>query len=107
MNLWLKKEDGLCMQSPQDQGVYDMYVNQLMLPNGKVWDCDKIKMIFPLNVANTILTVSLFDDVVEDKLIWQDDIHGNYSVKSVYFWLKSNSHELEKHQCLLFNSTED
>jgi hypothetical protein len=79
---WLKKEDGLCMQSPQDQGVYDMYINQLMLPNGKVWDSDKIKMIFPLNVVNTIPTVPLFDDVVEDKLIWQDDIHGNYSVKS-------------------------
>jgi hypothetical protein len=48
-----------------------------MLPNGKVWDSDKIKMIFPLNVVNTIPNVPLFDDVVEDKLIWQDDIHEN------------------------------
>ncbi|MCI32884.1 putative ribonuclease H protein, partial [Trifolium medium] len=52
---WLKKENGLWMQSPLDQ-----------------------------DVANNILAVPLFEDVEEDKLIWQDDSYGNYSVKSAY-----------------------
>ncbi|CAJ2650781.1 unnamed protein product [Trifolium pratense] len=72
---WFKKEDGLWMQSPQEQGVYNMFVNQLMLPNGKVWDCDKIIMLFPLNVANSILAVPLFNEIEEDNLVWQDDLH--------------------------------
>ncbi|PNY09255.1 ribonuclease H [Trifolium pratense] len=38
---WLKKEDGKWMQSPQEQGVSSLHVNQLMLANGKVWDNNK------------------------------------------------------------------
>jgi hypothetical protein len=81
---WLTKEDGLWMQAPQEQGVYNMFVNQLMQPNVKVWDSDKIKMLFPLDIANKILVVPLFTDTAEDKLIWHHDLHGNYSVKSAY-----------------------
>jgi hypothetical protein len=32
----------------------------------------------PLNVANSILDVHLFDEIEEDKLVWQYDIHGIY-----------------------------
>ncbi|KAK2374683.1 putative mitochondrial protein [Trifolium repens] len=81
---WLKKEDGLWIQAPQEQGVYQLSVNQLMLPNEKMWDYDKIKMLFPLHVVNKILAVPLFDETVGDKLIWQHDLHGIYSVKSAY-----------------------
>jgi hypothetical protein len=28
--------------------------------------------------------VPLFDDVVEDQLVWDDDMHGSYTVKSGY-----------------------
>jgi hypothetical protein len=38
----------------------------------------------PLNVANSILDVHLFDEIEEDKLVWQYDIHGIYNVKSAY-----------------------
>jgi hypothetical protein len=55
-----------------------------MLPNGKVLDCDKINSLFPLDVAHSILAIPLFNEVEEYKLIWHDDLHGNYSVKSVY-----------------------
>jgi hypothetical protein len=80
----LKKEDGLWLQSPQDEGVFNMSVNQLMLQNRKEWDSVKIKLLFPLNIANSILNVPLFNDVEEDKLIWYDDLNGNYSVRSAY-----------------------
>ncbi|CAJ2674897.1 unnamed protein product [Trifolium pratense] len=81
---WLKKEDGKWMQSPQEQGVSNLCVKQLMLPNGKVWDSNKIHTLFPLNVANFILAVPLFEDIEEDHFVWDGDLHGNYKVKSGY-----------------------
>ncbi|GAU50545.1 hypothetical protein TSUD_409890 [Trifolium subterraneum] len=81
---WLRKEDGLWVQSPQQQGAFDMFVNQLMLPNEKVWDSNKIHTLFPLHIAKSILDVPLFDQFEEDKLIWLYDTHGNYNVKSGY-----------------------
>ncbi|MCI64113.1 hypothetical protein A2U01_0085370, partial [Trifolium medium] len=63
------------MQSPQEQGAFNLFVNQLMLPNGKVWDSNKIHSLFPLNIANSILAVPLFDDIEEDQLVWDDDMH--------------------------------
>jgi hypothetical protein len=37
-----------------------------------------------VNVASCILDISLFDVVEEEKLIWVDDMHGQYSVKTRY-----------------------
>jgi hypothetical protein len=44
----------------------------------------KIDSLFPVNVASCILDISLFDVVEEEKLIWVDDMHGQYSVKTRY-----------------------
>jgi ribonuclease HI len=81
---WLKKDDGKWLQSPQVQGVANLYVHDLLSHNEKAWDSNKIHSIFPTCVANSILAVPLFDDVVDDQLVWDDDMHGNYSVKSGY-----------------------
>jgi hypothetical protein len=42
----LREEDGLRVKGPQIQGVYQMYVNQLFLPNMKAWDREKIEALF-------------------------------------------------------------
>jgi hypothetical protein len=81
---WLKKDDVKWLQSPHEQGVANFYVNQLLCPDEKAWNCNRILSIFPSYVANSILAVSLFDDVVEDQLVWNDDMYGNYTVKSGY-----------------------
>jgi ribonuclease HI len=81
---WLKKEDGKWVQSPQEQGVSHLSVNQRMLHNSKEWDSNKIQSLFPPHVANSILGVPLFDDNDGDQLVWDDDMYGNYSVKSGY-----------------------
>jgi ribonuclease HI len=81
---WLKKDDGKWVQSPQQQEVASLCVNQLLCSNEKVWDNNKIHSIFPSHIANSILAVPLFNDVEEDHLVWDDDIHGNYNVKSGY-----------------------
>ncbi|PNX78963.1 ribonuclease H, partial [Trifolium pratense] len=88
---WLREKDGIWVQSPQTQGAYNIRVNDLMLPHMKRWDKDKIEAIFPLEVANCILDIPLLDEIVEDKLIWADSLHGLYSVKSGYNMLLNDT----------------
>ncbi|GAU10749.1 hypothetical protein TSUD_425820, partial [Trifolium subterraneum] len=76
--------DGAWLPSPQIQGVQNLTVKDLMVPNMKVWDREKIESIFPLHTAKRILEVPLFDMIEEDKLLWIDSTQGQYSVKSGY-----------------------
>ncbi|MCI04730.1 putative ribonuclease H protein, partial [Trifolium medium] len=95
---WLREKDGVWVQSPQTQGAHNITVNDLMLPNLKRWDKDKIESLFPLEVANCILDIPLFDVIEEDKLIWVDSIHGLYSVKSGYnMWLNITGRRANVH----------
>jgi hypothetical protein len=55
--------------APQIQGAYSINVNELMLPNEKKWDKEKIETLFSPDVVNRILDIPLFDIVEEDKLI--------------------------------------
>jgi ribonuclease HI len=81
---WLRGIEGAWIPSPQVQGVHNFNVNDLMIPNVKVWDKEKIESIFPLHIATRILAIPLFDMVENDKLVWVDSTHGQYSVKSGY-----------------------
>ncbi|PNX89307.1 ribonuclease H, partial [Trifolium pratense] len=81
---WLRGEVGAWLPSPQPQGLHNFKVHDLMLHNVKMWDKEKIESIFPLHIANRILEIPLFNSVEEDKLVWIDNTHGNYSVKSGY-----------------------
>ncbi|KAK2423594.1 hypothetical protein QL285_034041 [Trifolium repens] len=81
---WLRERDGAWIPSPQDQGVYNLNVSNLMIPNMKLWDKEKIESLFPLHIAKRIVETPLLNVVEEDKLIWSDNIDGNYSVRSGY-----------------------
>ncbi|MCH94197.1 ribonuclease H protein, partial [Trifolium medium] len=81
---WLRGEEGAWFPSPQVQGAYNITVNELMNTNVKSWNKEKIESIFPLHITNRILNTPLFDMIEEDSLIWEDNIHGQYSVKSGY-----------------------
>jgi hypothetical protein len=37
-----------------------------------------------MEVASCILNIPLFDVIKEDKIVWYDDMHGQYNVKSGY-----------------------
>jgi hypothetical protein len=60
-----------------------------MMTNVKRWDKEKIHSLFPLYIANRIIETPLFDMVQDDKLIWVDNPHGNYTVKSGYNLLQT------------------
>jgi hypothetical protein len=83
-DLWLRLNVGLRIQSPQNQGLYDMCVSPLTVVSEKRWDANKINNLLPYTVANAILSVSTFESVQEDKLIWNEGREGFYSVKSGY-----------------------
>ncbi|KAK2420530.1 hypothetical protein QL285_031245 [Trifolium repens] len=80
---WLRGSDAWT-PSPQIQGVYNLNVSDLFIPNMKVWDKAKVESLFPLHVANNIVETPLINVIEEDKLIWRDSTNGNYSVKSGY-----------------------
>jgi hypothetical protein len=52
---------GPITDSPQTQGAYNITVNDLILPNMKVWDKEKTESLFSLEVANCILDLPVFD----------------------------------------------
>jgi hypothetical protein len=64
--------------------MYNLTVQQLMLPNIKKWDEDKINSLFPMEVAHDIIAVPLLGVVTEDRLIWNEEKDGVYSVRSGY-----------------------
>jgi ribonuclease HI len=81
---WLREQEAAWVPAPQEQGVYDLCVNDLMLPNVNEWDKEKIVSLFPMHIANSIIDIPLFGVNEQDKLIWVDDVHGHYKVKSGY-----------------------
>jgi ribonuclease HI len=81
---WLRERNDAWIPSPQAQGVYNLHVSDLMIPNLKLWDKNKIESLFPLHIANRIMETPLLSVVEEDKIIWGDSMDGNYSVKSGY-----------------------
>jgi ribonuclease HI len=81
---WLRVDNGSCVNGPQTHHVYELSVCNLLLPNAKRWDENKIYSMFSLEDAHDILTVPLFDLVREDKLIWKEENNGVYSVRSGY-----------------------
>ncbi|GAU51577.1 hypothetical protein TSUD_414260 [Trifolium subterraneum] len=56
----------------------------LPLDDVKSWDVHKIHSLFSEPVVESILRTPLFEEVHEDKLIWNLEKHGNYTVKSGY-----------------------
>ncbi|XP_058774406.1 uncharacterized protein LOC131648689 [Vicia villosa] len=81
---WLREKGSCFLNGPQVQSTYELFVKDLLLPNIKQWNVGKINQIFGTEGAAIILRVPLIDDVREDRLIWQGEQNGEYSVKSGY-----------------------
>jgi hypothetical protein len=73
------------VSSPQAEGVYSLFVKALLLENHKVWD---IAMICSLCIEpvmeEIIATYLISSEKKKDKLVWEDENNGCYSVKSGY-----------------------
>ncbi|XP_058784493.1 uncharacterized protein LOC131659300 [Vicia villosa] len=71
-----KAED--CMHLPQQQGIYNLVVKDLMLPNVKQWNMGVIRNLFDCVGAEEIISVPLVEDVTEDRLVWKEEKDGEY-----------------------------
>jgi hypothetical protein len=52
-----------------------------MVENYKAWNIAKISMLFPDHVARRIIASPLIGSVYEDKMVWEGERNGCYSVK--------------------------
>lgn len=62
----------------------NLRVSDLMVQGKRRWDEAKIQYLFSNGVAAAILAVPLLLVDKDDRVIWSEDLHGNYSVRSGY-----------------------
>ncbi|PNX75208.1 hypothetical protein L195_g031140 [Trifolium pratense] len=67
-----------------------MYVRNLMVDGERKWDATKIDEFFSSDMAEPIMSVPLFPMIEHDKLMWDGDKNGVYTVRSGYKLIMSN-----------------
>ncbi|GAU51241.1 hypothetical protein TSUD_412390 [Trifolium subterraneum] len=81
---WLRESSNRWVPSPQPAGVYQLSVRDLLHDNYKAWNIAKVRNLFSKDVAEKILEIPLVSSVREDKVVWEEERNGCYSVKSGY-----------------------
>ncbi|GAU46665.1 hypothetical protein TSUD_184530 [Trifolium subterraneum] len=81
---WLRRSANRWVPSPQPAGVYQLSVRDLLHDNYKAWNIVKVRNLFSRDVAEKILETPLVSSVREDKVVWDEERNGCYSVKSGY-----------------------
>ncbi|GAU41378.1 hypothetical protein TSUD_398150 [Trifolium subterraneum] len=81
---WLRGSANRWVPSPQPAGVYQLSVRDLLHENYKAWNIVKVRNLFSRDVAEKILETPLVSSIREDKVVWEEEINGCYSVKSGY-----------------------
>jgi hypothetical protein len=61
---WLRTSEECYINAPQILNMYNLTVQQLMLPNIKKWDEDKINSLFPIEVAHEIIATGLYHEYI-------------------------------------------
>jgi hypothetical protein len=81
---WIRGNDLLWVQSPQNQSAFNFFFNDLLVQGMKIWDSHKIHSLFLEPVAGHILNTLLFEEVTDDRVVWNFENHCTYTVKSGY-----------------------
>ncbi|GAU30882.1 hypothetical protein TSUD_15680 [Trifolium subterraneum] len=81
---WLRGSADRWVPSPQPAGVYQLSVRDLLHENYKAWNIAKVRNLFSRDAAKRILETPLVSSVREDKVVWEEERNGCYSVKSGY-----------------------
>ncbi|GAU50327.1 hypothetical protein TSUD_290630 [Trifolium subterraneum] len=81
---WLSGSANRWVSSPQPAGVFQLSVRDLLHENYKAWNIAKVRNLFSKDVAEKILETPLLSSVREDKVVWEEERNGCYSVKSGY-----------------------
>ncbi|GAU19619.1 hypothetical protein TSUD_383140, partial [Trifolium subterraneum] len=81
---WLRGSANRWVPLPQPAGVYQLSVRDLLHENYKAWNIVKVRNLFSRDVSEKILETPLVSSVREDKVVWEEERNGCYSVKSGY-----------------------
>ncbi|GAU43908.1 hypothetical protein TSUD_88810 [Trifolium subterraneum] len=81
---WLRGKVNKWVPSPQPAEVYQLSVRDLLHENYKAWNIAKVRNLFSRDVAESILETPLVNSVCEDKVVWEEERNGFYSVKFGY-----------------------
>ncbi|GAU31848.1 hypothetical protein TSUD_114590 [Trifolium subterraneum] len=81
---WLCGSANRWVPSPQQAVVYQLSVRDLLHENYKAWNMVKVRNLFSKDVAEKILETPLVSSVREDKVVWEEERNGCYSVKFGY-----------------------
>ncbi|XP_045802481.1 uncharacterized protein LOC123896083 [Trifolium pratense] len=81
---WIRGQQEKWIHSPQQQSTYNIYVNDLLVEGEKKWNVAKIQSLFSPDMAEAIMDVPLFPMINNDKLIWDGDKNGVYTVRVGY-----------------------
>ncbi|GAU16577.1 hypothetical protein TSUD_168090 [Trifolium subterraneum] len=79
---WLRGSANRWVPSPQPADVYQLSVRDLLHENYKAWNIAKVRNLFSKDVAEKILETPLVSSVRDDKVVWEEERNGCYSVKS-------------------------
>ncbi|GAU50179.1 hypothetical protein TSUD_408720, partial [Trifolium subterraneum] len=79
---WLRGSANRWVPSPQPAGVFQLSVRDLLHENYKAWNIVKVRNLFSKDVAEKILETPLVSSVREDKVVWEEERNGCYSIKS-------------------------
>ena len=81
---WLSGGSRVALISPAAQSLQGYSVGHLIHQGIKNWNEELVRYIFEDGTAQQILNTSLFQQVSEDRLVWQPEKNGKYSVRSAY-----------------------
>lgn len=70
------------------QGLSQATLSSLMIENGIQWDMDIVQDMFNYMDQQCIINTHIHGNEAEDSLFWNEDISGDYTVKSAYSLLQ-------------------
>lgn len=83
---WMSLNHSKLAQSPQCHEVHNMAVGDLMVPGERRWNVPKIKdyiyLFISTAMTEAITSISLFLEDQDDMVIWNEELHGKYTVRS-------------------------
>ncbi|CAN1346301.1 hypothetical protein LINPERPRIM_LOCUS40719 [Linum perenne] len=86
------------VQTPRIQGLENLRVNDLLIPELPQWDVGLIEELFNQRDAEAILKIHLRRLDRTDGIIWHLGKTGSYTVRSGYRWWLENVSNINSHR---------
>ncbi|CAN1275014.1 hypothetical protein LINPERPRIM_LOCUS15576 [Linum perenne] len=86
------------VQTPRIQGLENLRVNDLLIPELPQWDVGLIEELFNQRDAEAILKIPLRRLDRTDGIIWHLGKIGSYTVRSGYRWWLENVSNINSHR---------